>query len=453
MQLEGRRDHYVPGDTISGTVERKLPLVAQNARITVALHGRSKTTVGVPDDIGAISMDGNFHDKFNFFAPDSTTQVLFDGPLHIEEGGDRAAWPFVFTIPRSMDPAAAREQLSDRTNSRMTLHEEDLRLPASFSFSSYDWPIEIEAYVEYYLEAMLRTYSKGEVKHSRAILPLVMCLPPDPRPPRADFGLRPQLTLSHYKFVSHRLIPGQEDAKLSSSQKVQRFFHSKSIPCLTVKYETEAPGVIQLEHPIPVPLLFRAVPDWDQTSDAICNVPQRIRLEWVSLKMTTEITASSGNFLYDKAANGTQTTDLGGWKSSESREAVYLPFTSKDPPLDIGALVGLRIGYSGQVGRYLNYLYDNNRLSPAFKSANIDHRGHSLSWCIRVSVAGESHQVHGAKRVRLLRPSCDSWPGGRSVHEAPPPAVETRRTESWAKPPPEKEEAPPPYDPSNVGSG
>ena len=451
IQLESGRDYYIPGDTISGTIDRKAALVAPSARVSVTLHGRSKTTLDIPDDFGATSLDGCFRDNFTFFSPDTMTRVLFDGPLHIEGGGDHAAWPFVLTIPLCMDAAAVRDQLGDRTGNRVAVDEESLRLPASFSHGYSNLAFNIGAFVEYYLEATLRTYSNGKVKRSEATLPLTVHLAPDPRPPRAHFGLRPQLTLAHYKFVSHRLIPGQEDVKLSSSQRLQRFFNSKQVPCLTVKYETEAPGVIQLEHPSPVPLLFRAVPIWDQTSDAIYNVPQRIKFESVTLKITAETTASAGGLIDSKSASGTQVTELGSY-SSEGREAVYLPFTSKDPPLNIGALMDLRLNYSGSAGYYLNYLYERNRICPAFKTANIDHGGHSLSWCIRVSVAGESHQVHGARTVILKRPSCESRPGEHGVNRAPPPAFETQPTEALAQQPPDYE-TPPPYNPSEIGIG
>ena len=78
------------------------------------------------------------------------TQVVFDGPLHIEEGGDPAAWPFAVTIPLRVDRAVplAREQ----NGSRVALSEEDRRLLGTFSIHG-GLRTDVSADVEYHLEA------------------------------------------------------------------------------------------------------------------------------------------------------------------------------------------------------------------------------------------------------------------------------------------------------------
>lgn len=447
IQLERvPRGYYVPGDTISGTVDRTAPLVAPRARIAITLHGRSKTKLRDSQQRSSGS-DGHYRDNCSFFAPGATTVVLFDGPLHVEAGGDHAAWPFAVTIPLTRNaPRVARQ----KSGGAMELNEEGRQLPGSFTFSYSGFATEVLAFVEYYLEATLRVYSSNAGRPPVATLPVVIRRAPDPRPPIADFALKLQPNYErHHKFLSHRLVPGQEDVKPTSSQKIQRFFHSARVPCLAVRYEFEAPGVIQLEHPIPVPLLLRAVPVWEHTSEVIRDVPQRIKLNSVSIKITAQTVASAWGTFSEHSAAETDTTDIGGYSSAGRGEPVYLTFSTKDPPLDIGALINLRVGYSGRIGKRPNYLYGSGRVCPGFKTSNIRHFSHTLRWSIRISVCGETDVISGSRSVRILPPSCDSAPG---EGEAPLPLLKPPTTESWAEPPPEKG-APPPYRPAEGEQG
>ncbi|MBE3048908.1 hypothetical protein IMZ48_41700 [Candidatus Bathyarchaeota archaeon] len=449
IQLERvPRGYYTPGDTICGTVDRKAPLVTPRARVAITLHGRSKSKIKISQQTSSGS-NAYYRDNFTFFSPSATTVVLFDGPLHVEAGGDQAAWPFAVTIPTSTRvPCIARQRSGGRTE----LNEEGRLLPGSFYFSYSGFATEIMAFVEYYLEATMRIYSNNASRPPVAILPVSIRCAPDPRPPIADFALQRQFTQGPHKFQSHRLVPDQEDVKPSSSQKIKRFFHSSKVPSLTVMFEFEAPGVIQLEHPIPVPLLFRAVPVWEHTSEAIRNIPQKIRLSYVSLKISSQTTASAPGTFREHSASEKDTTYFVTLGSRAGGDPIYLPFSTKDPPLDIGELLNLRIGYigyGGSIGRRATYFYSSGRICPAFRTSNINHFGHRLKWTVRVSLCGETEEISGSRPVRILPPSCDLPPG---EPEAPPPLLESQTTESWAEPPPEKG-APPPYRPAEGEQG
>ena len=61
-----------------------------------------------------------------------------------------------------------------------------------------------------------------------AILPIAIRPALHLKPPIADIRLRPQPAVKHYKFLSYRLIPGHEDAKLSSSPKMKSGFSTRA---------------------------------------------------------------------------------------------------------------------------------------------------------------------------------------------------------------------------------
>ncbi|MBE3041767.1 hypothetical protein IMZ48_04145 [Candidatus Bathyarchaeota archaeon] len=465
IQLEAqRRTYFNPGDTICGTIDRSARTVAPRARVVITLHGRSRAEIDVEGKQHSFSdhnpsfTDNYYRDEVSFFPAGTATQVVFDGPLHIEEGGDPAAWPFAVTIPLRIDKAMPWARRANGTH--VALSEEERRLPPTFSFSDTAGRTDMSADVDYHLEARMRPYfSAYPSKGPDAILPIYIRPALHPGPPISDARLRPQITGKHYKFLSHRLIPGQEDAKLSSSQKMKRFFHSSQVPCLVVRYRTEAPVVVQLGNPMPIPLLIRAEPVWDESSDAIQDVPQRIRLDHVSLNIIADTTVWADG-LDEHQTTNSRKTHLGGYRREDrTKEAdgmeVYLPFSTKDPPLDVGPLLSLRVGYAQRIEKRPAFMLAPSRVSPPFRTPNILHRGHRLHWCIRVSAAGESHEISGTQPVRVLSPS--------DGNEVPPPLLGTQ--ESWAKPLPEKEkeekekeekegeekEAPPPYCPAKGG--
>lgn len=266
-----------------------------------------------------------------------------------------------------------------------------------------------EGYVEYYLQATLQIYSTKPGKARFATLPLFVRTP-SPDPPIADFLLQAQRydrrRRRPYKFMSYRLVPGLEDIKPSLLQKAQRLLRWKSVPSLGVEFEVEAPRVIQLEHPSPIPFCIRAIPVWERTSEIIHDVPQLIKLDSVSLKIIAGTDVLGMGSFQPRHAGARDKTLLSGYTNVEGREC-YLPFSPDDPPLDIGELIDLRVGYNGSIG---GTSPGTGRLYPAFTAFNIRYGAHTLHWCIRVSLAGEKKKIYGSQAVEVLPASSTDWP-------------------------------------------
>lgn len=431
IQIEGK-PRFAPGDTISGNINRTTHIVAPRARVTVTLHGRTKAKVSP----SSRNDSTHYRTSFRLLNARTTTQVVFDGPLHIERGR-AAAWPFAMQIPRLVDPAATRSSGQEEA-SYEPLGRKGRPLPGSFSFCSTGFSSSLEAFVEYYLEAKLYVYHENRAREECfATLPVSLRML-QPGPPIADFNVRSQDCFKWDKFISHHLVPGCEDMRLSSHQKLRRFFHSRQVPHLTVKYEVEAPGVIQLGHSTPIPFFLRAIPIWSSTSEILQNVPQKIRIDSIHVEITSYTEAKAMGSLYAHSADGKSRITLGNYSHVEGREA-HLPFLPDDPPLDIGKLMDLRPGYGGLTGR----------LYPSFKAFNINHGHHQLSWRVRVSVAGEKSEITVRKPVSILPASND---GEVSAGGEPPPPFVEQRTESWAVPPPDNE-VPPAYSPADKAQG
>lgn len=140
-----------------------------------------------------------------------------------------------------------------------------------------------------------------------------------------------------------------EDARLSSSQKIQHFFNSRQAPCLTVKYHVETRAVIQLDNPNPVPSFLHANPSWPRRSEILRNVPQKIRIDSVHAEVISYTETKAMGSLHAHGAEGSSTITLDRYSHAEGQEA-HLPFLPGDPPLNIGALMNLQVGYGGRVG-------------------------------------------------------------------------------------------------------
>ena len=431
--------HFTPGDTISGTVDRASHFVNPHANVTLTLHGRVHATVKrSPNDVT------DYESEFSLFDTRATTLTLWDGPVHVEEGGDPASWPFVINIPPFVHPGTSRWSRELDKTSYEPLDVGQRPLPDTFAFNSSGLTYGLNTFVEYYLEAKLAVTHRGAWSTEEATMPVVLRTL-HPGPPIDHFDGRLQRCYRDGRFLSHRLLPGCENMRLSSSQKMQRLFHSRHIPSLAVEYVAETPDVIQLDNPTPVPFFLRARPKWELTSDILQNVPQKIRVDWVRADLISHTEAKALGALKEHAAAGDMEHSLGNCTWTHG-SPVHLPFLPNDPPLNLGELMDLRVGQDPRFRRAYR-----RRIYPSFTAFNIKHTRHNLWWTVGVSIAGEKNEIDILKPVKILPPACDG-PGARGDESQPPPPFVARRTESWAKPPPDAD-APPAYCPPDGAQG
>ena len=403
IQIPGSQA-YAPGDTIHGTINRATPITTSRALVAITLHGRSysRITYSSGSNYGKVTSEATF----TFFNPASITQVLLNGPLHVEDG-DHAAWPFSIAISRTVDTAALVSSCSPQASYEY-IGNQDRELPGSFTFSHKDPLSSFEGYVEYYLQATLQVSSENPVNAQVATLPLFVRTP-SPEPPIADFTLQAQCFDRYrrrpYKFTSYQLAPGLEQIKPSLLQIAQRLLHWKSVPSLGVMFDVAAPRVIQLEHPTPIQFFIHAMPIWGRTSGIVQYVPQLIRLDSVTLEIVAKTDILCMQSPQPRHACIRHNIPLTGYTNVKGQEC-YLPFSPDDPLLDIGELINLRVGYSGSINGTST---STGRLCPAFTAFNIRHGRHTLHWCIRVSLFGEKKKIYGSQAVEILPASSSDW--------------------------------------------
>ncbi|KAF5970670.1 hypothetical protein FCOIX_10282 [Fusarium coicis] len=442
IRLERNQRSYSPGDTIVGCVYRKSPVVSPDSSVTISLSGRTKSKMVVHR--ANTNNTTSYRGRFNLIPESACSQKIFQGPLHIESGGDEQTWPFAITLPKHVDPRYL--QGGGQDESFIPLGATDHVLPSTYTLRALG---NTEGFVEYFLKATLRVTRKGHIDMTEATLPFnVINLSPDP--PVADFELKG--SRSRQAISSYRLVPGMEDVKPSFSQKMKQSFSTSSVPEFVYNLLVDVPSVIQLENPTPIPFKLRVVPDLKGTSEIIKEVPQKVKLSSISMRIASSTDVICEGTLYPHTKEKREEIDL--WVEStinRIQDDIYIPCTDEGPPLDIGAILGLRLEQPrpGSPHRPSNL----PKLNPTFTTYNIRH-SHRLTWKIIGEIAGERFSALGAVPLKILMPSDDRGRLGdntsiqrtetEAAFDGAPGPSQLQRNESWIQPP-DEDDVPPSF--------
>ncbi|CVL02486.1 uncharacterized protein FMAN_00015 [Fusarium mangiferae] len=441
IRLEGNQNSYSPGDTIIGCVYRQSPIVSPDSSVTISLSGRAKSKIVIHR--AETNNAASYRGRFNLIPESACSQKIFQGPLHIESGGDEQTWPFAITLPKHVDPKDL--QGGRQEHSYLPLGATDHVLPSTYTLRALG---ETEGFVEYFVKATLRVTGKGHIDTTEAVLPFnVINLSPDP--PIADFGLKG--SRSRQTMSSYRLVPGMENVKLSFSQKIKQSFSASSVPEFAYNLLVDVPTVIQLENPTPIPFKLRVVPDLSATSEILKEIPQKVKLISVSMRIVSSTEVICEGTLFSQTNEKREEIDLCVESAlNRIQDDIYIPCTDEGPPLDIGAMLGLRLEQlrPGTPHRPSNLV----KLNPTFATYNI-RLSHRLTWKVIGTIAGERFSALGAVPIRILMPSDERGRLGEkdsvqrdgteaAFHSAPGPS-QLQRNESWIQPP--DDDAPPSF--------
>ncbi|RGP60354.1 hypothetical protein FSPOR_10686 [Fusarium sporotrichioides] len=442
IRLEGDQHSYAPGDTIIGCVYRRNHVVSANASIFISVSGRTKTKIVVSRG----NSTSTYRGRFNLIPP-RNRQKIFQGPLHIEFGGDEQVWPFAITLPKYVDPDHL--QNGEQSESFLPLRTADHVLPSTYTYPTVG---HTEAFVEYYLTAAMHLGGKSETVE--ATLPITVA-GMDPTPPIADFGLK--RARSSHQITTYRLVPGMDEVKLSFSQKFKQALQTTSVPQFAFDLFVGLPTTIQLDNPNPLPVQLHVVPNRKDTSEVLHDVPQKVKLSFLSIQVvtTTEVMCEGTFTPHTKDKNAE--VNLGIMNVlSRAKDGIYIPCTNDCSPIDIGAMIDLRLGCFGPGFPHRRGVQGHS-FNPSFTTYNI-RQSHRLKWEIRGTIAGELFKENGAIPVKLLAPSDERGPGPFEQDQKVPAAdveaggetepiagpSQIQRNESWIQPPAE-EEAPPSF--------
>ncbi|CVK94083.1 uncharacterized protein FMAN_03331 [Fusarium mangiferae] len=422
IHLDG--DTYVPGDTITGLVYRTTHIVSPDSSLSVSMIGTASTSEPFKDRNGDFAWGIKLHHH---------CQTIFTGPLHIENGSHKE-WIFNIPVPLYADPKVN----NGRQNfSYIPLETTDHELPPSYVLADgrEERP---SACIQYVIEAKLTVEVHGETELFEAIIPFKF-IPLTTDSPIADFSSR-RIRYPR-KISTQSLIPGSEDLKLSSLQKIRKNFSFSSDPDLAFDVFVDIPRIIQLDNPTPIPIKLLVAPNWQKTSPIIQNVPQEVKIRTVHIWIVTE-TSLNGIF----GARRTE-VDLGIVQAlNKLKTKLRIPFKRQWEPIDVGELCGLRIGLHN-TGFPQEWNFAQSGFTHSFCTYNMMVT-HGIKWWVEGEIAGVKFDVGGEADLLILKPSDDrvrpeATDGGSSRTAEALAEAEVQRDESWIRPP--VEEAAPAY--------
>lgn len=430
--LDETRDSYLPGDSISGRIQRIAPIVAADAEIKISLVGRAETQTAFKQLSERGTSTVTHKGLYRLIDPSDNNYTVCQGPLHIPEDGGAQEWPFSFTIPRH--PASSRAPDDWFFLPVDAASVEGQTLPVSFHYTNPEG--HDQGLVDYHLEAELHVHHSGKsTQKDISTAPFFLRNYRDD-PPMINSELRRDKY--GQQLTSQRLIPGMEKAELSVSQKVKKIFGTSSVPTLSYRVDMDVPQVIQLENPNYVPFRVRAVPIWDETSEILRDVPQTVRLKHISL-----VIEEIGGFRCNECKNVHRAQPYASTTVSLDRalaqlqQPLEISLEESARPYDVGTAAKLAFGTRGIAS--LDGTSCHARIIPSCTTINIKTT-HKLTYMLKGEIAGEQFVVKPLhpSPVNVLLPS-----DPRLGEELPEPPL---RSESWIRPPDyDQLEAPPAF--------
>ncbi|KAJ3146496.1 hypothetical protein HDU89_006178 [Geranomyces variabilis] len=298
-----------PGGTIHGRVVRVAQLVAHQAQVSIILYGRAKSKIKERAEDGS-----TYRTEFMLLKP--IRHVLHDGSTAMYNAPP-SEWAFAITLPERPHHAAVTQGGDKAEASFLKLSLDAVaqhELPPTFRFDSSGlFKNYSEAYVEYWLEAELRT----DCRVNRSIvytakLPVTVLAPPPPSPV-CDLGMQ---VLSRIRgqgipviFKSNAFLEAQVP---KSGFRLGKLFQLTPTPQLHVTAMIDVPTVIQLEHPMPVPIIMRLYVCREYTHESLGGNPPPVTLESVRLriKSRTEVQTEGGWWTTVHTESGSYATQL-----------------------------------------------------------------------------------------------------------------------------------------------
>lgn len=393
---------YAPGDTIIGSLVRKLPIVTPNATIRLSFIGRTKVKIIVRRGQNNRSV---YRDSWQLVNVKET--VIFKGPLHLAEGSDEPlSWPISVNIP--YEPSEFCRQNHSEKCSFIPLntdHPTHHVLPGSFCSGSAGWGnTSSSEFVEYYLQARMEYQYGGDNELFEALCPITL------RHPVAVSSGIPIMLKQSRLVCTHRLLAGMEAADLSFKQHAQKFFHTSKVPNFYFDLLFTVPTSIQLNNPTPMPLQLEIMPDLERTSDSIKDVAQTIRILDIEaiLHVKTHCLAA-GNFT-DSVHDNQHKVKLGlGLQRifTDLEEPLVINTGKGNAPINIGNMFQLTLHKLGvKAGNRMLLLesWGGTLIGPSFTTYNIQ-RTHSLEWKVSLEIAGEKQKFKFWQSVEIIAPA------------------------------------------------
>ncbi|KXH69604.1 hypothetical protein CSAL01_13505 [Colletotrichum salicis] len=427
------------GSVILGHIVRKSHIVAANVTVRARLLGRAKAKLVISR---GNSQKSYYRSRFNFWHEGAITDVVHYGPVHVapRAEGQPVSWPFALALPTHTDARAVNACGGNSAKEACFLHSgfgtqvgaglPEQPLPGTFYFDGSGFNKSWHGFVEYWIEAELTVQGKSSIL--KAAMPVRVFSPPVPSPMISDFRLERRNKTGCVS--SQRLLPRMTDAELSFKQKTQKFFGSSKVPTFHYTLDVQYPTVIQLGNESTIPFLLHLTPSRDRTSDIIEDVPQMVTIEQMELELQTTKGIVCPGTLDPHDASKTRKLCLARLKHlfQAPDSKVVVPSGPKEVPLDLGAVLDLRVDALGRLlfGQRNGAGSFGQTVLPTFVTYCLKIE-HVLHWEVKLSVAGETWKCEGDQKLLVLAPDEDTACGrtrasavASSSSAQPPPAEE-----------------------------
>lgn len=242
VHLETPNRSFLPGQTITGLVIYK-PVETDRVnfdRVDLTFHGRAKSLIA----------DGTGHGLDDFRGRRILCEVRQQ--LHRQDVPPMEkeyAWPFAVDIP--LRPNAGSRWGDEYPAMRDFLSTDDVSahtLPSTFYNSGEQGLHTVEAFIEYYLQVDLHEREKVG-KYKTTILPVVFRQHADAKP-LEDLAL---VSRKQYFLVKTTRLLAADQQPSGSREKMKYLFKPSKVPAYAFHMVVDAPSVIQLDHPEPMP--------------------------------------------------------------------------------------------------------------------------------------------------------------------------------------------------------
>ena len=394
---------YAPGDTIIGHLIRHVPTVTPEATLTVWLEGEMSTGL---EEYG----NKQFSQKGTWNLVERAEDIIFMGPLDINEKSDSFSCPFSIPIPFN-PPARPWKPLEGTFLPQESYCDHDLP-PSFYSYDPGAPPPTVmysnipgipasQAVIEYALQARLQ-YTVGSLHEDhRASFPIRIRQVPN------TFALKSELRrhLSRPVYTqSYRLLPGHADEKPSLLKQTKRVFSATPTPVLALKLALSLPGAIQLDSKEPIPIQLRVIP-LPRDSHSVAGLVHTVQINSIKLFLEHQTVILVNPFY---SSTTTPKDQLASFDLKlPSLDAPLVTSTDADnEPIDLGAMFNLVLRSNGTAysGGKLLTPYPKAVITPDFTTYLVKHT-HRLKFQMHLSVAGEDQVVDTHAPVEIVGPS------------------------------------------------
>lgn len=400
LQLEPRRAAWAGGDVMTGFVSRAAPIVSPQAELVVKFFGRAKSKVVVQRGQSGASY---YRGRYNFFDPEQHKVLLLSGPIHIPETGNKQSWQFRLRVPSALEPMCILANKNQQKNSFLPLDPPSIhaqRMPPTFYAKGRALHCTYEAYVEYFLQAELTTWTGRSAKTEIAVLPINLLSSDTPGPIDMSRGLG---RMSYQtQLSSYRLVPGEEESSLTLGQRAQELFRSAKVPQLGFTLQVEYPRTLQIGNFATIPFRVHAIADPSRTSDSLQGetLPLKVKSFEIDFRTSTDILCRGNLFPHQTHGQHDVSLDIKGAMARLSTP-IIVPVGPKSQPVDLGANMRLNLGITGAP---LNIDYSPSLvdyLFPSLETYNITVQ-HRLKWRLELSYGDVSRKLSDEQNVVLL---------------------------------------------------